>query len=122
MHMVIVKWVLSAIIGVVVGFVILLINSAFCMLAASIIVGLLAAGIVYGILENSGIGKLAAVVSFLVTGILYLALLGYLDENIKSLFWGMIPFFAPYILAAYVFFAIKDTNGQDKSDDGHTQQ
>lgn len=120
--MVIVKWILSAIIGVVVGFVVLLINSAFCRLAASIIVGLLAAGMVYGILENSGIGKLCAVVTFLVAGILYLALLGYLDENPGPLFWTMIPFFAPYIVAAYAFFAAKDSNGRKETDDDHTEQ
>jgi len=42
-----------------------------------------------------------AIVSFIIVFFLFLALYNYVNEEADSMFWAIIVFGAPYILAAY---------------------
>ena len=115
--MILIKWILCTIVGGIIGFILMLINDSIFMLVSSGIVGLLVAAIVSAAAgDNSGMGKLISAVAFIVTFVLYLCLLGYLDVNAESMFFPMIFFFAPYVIITYAYFSSKASADDDKSD------
>jgi len=51
--------------------------------------------------EKTGMRMILAIVSFIIVFFLFLALYNYVNEEADSMFWAIIVFGAPYILAAY---------------------
>ena len=74
------KWVLCAIIGVGIGFLLMIISEPIFTLLPSVIVAFLAGVIIYAILENCNFKLLISIAVFIILGFAYFALTTFLEE------------------------------------------
>ena len=107
--MMIVRIILSIIAGSIVGFAaMLLLGDSLFMLITAGLAALLVAGIVAMATSGlKGLNWLLAIISGVATFFLYGALLGHINENADSMIWPLIPVFAPYIIAVFLYSLAK---------------
>ena len=108
-----VRFVLSAVVGVAIGFVLMLAGESLFMLITAGLAGLLVGGLVYGIAGNRrGLGGLAGLAVGIVVTFFYAELLGYLNEEVESAIIAMSGFFAPYVVAVFLFSLAKGNDDE----------
>lgn len=114
----VIKWVLSAVVGSVVSFIIILISEGVhSLLTCAIVGGAISMILYYGPLNKVDIKLLISVVAFIVTFIAYLRLYIYVNEECDSTIIAWLVFFTPYILFSYVFFTGIAMGNQDNDND-----
>lgn len=102
----IVKWLLSAVIGAAVSFVILLLSESLhqlvtCAIAAYFVFGILN----YVVLEKSDMRLLASIAAFIIVFLLYFSLYSHVNEECEmNDILPYVVFFAPYVLMSYLLF------------------
>lgn len=107
-HMMIARIVLSIIAGSIVGFVAILLGESLGMLITAGLAAVLVAGIVVGVTSGlKGLNWLLAIIFGVATFFLYGALLGHLNENTDSEIGFLIPVFAPYVIAVFLYSLAK---------------
>lgn len=120
--MMIARVVLSLIAGSAVGFLVLLLGESLAMLITSGLAALLVAGVTYGLASRlKGLEWLLALVAGIATFFLYGALLGSQNENAGSMFGFLLPAFAPYVVAVFLYSLVKareeETDNEGKASD-----
>ena len=114
----VIKWLLSAIVGSVISFILLLINESVHMLiTCALVAGGISMILYYGFLKKIDIKLLISVVAFIIAFIAYLCLYNYVNEECDSMIAGVLVFFTPYILFSYLIFAAAAINSQDNNND-----
>ena len=111
-----IKWVLSAVVGSVVSFILILISEGVHMLlTCAIVAGGISMILYYGFLKKIDIKLLISVVAFIIAFIAYLFLYNYVNEECDSTIIGLLVFFAPYILFSYIIFTGAAIDSQDNN-------
>lgn len=111
--MLIARMILSVVAGCAVGFVTILLGESICTLLTAGLAALLVAGIVGGLTSGlKGLNWLLAIIFGIAAFFLYGAWLGYLNENAGSTIGFLIPVFAPYVVAVFLFSL---TRGEDRA-------
>jgi len=103
----IIKWILSAFIGVVISFVLVLINeSLHILITCSLVAYAVSAILYYGIFDKSDMKLLVSIFSFIVVFILYFILYNHVNENIID--FGLFPFlvFLAHILSHHMCYLL----------------
>ena len=113
-----IKWVLSAVVGSVVSFILILISEGVHMLlTCAIVAGGISMILYYGFLKKIDIKLLISVVAFIIVFIAYLCLYNYVNEECDSMIAGVLVFFTPYILFSYLIFTAAAIDSQDNNND-----
>ena len=100
-----IRFVLSVIVGGVVGFVLMLISTGIFELVCCGLAALLIGGIVYGVTSGlKGLNLVLAVAAGIAGFVAYAYLLAYLDESAMSMFWALLIGFAPFCLMSWLLF------------------
>ena len=96
-----IKFILFSIIGLVASFLVLIIfDEGIHSIVTCGIVGLTVSAIVNSALEKKELRIVLSIVSFIIAFFLYLWLYSYVNDEVEGMFWGILVFGAPYILAA----------------------
>jgi len=118
----VVRLVLSVVVGGAIGFVLMLAGESLFILITAGLAGLLVGGLVYGIAGNrTGLGGLAGLAVGIVVTFLYAELLGYINEEAESAIIAISVFFAPYVVATFLFSLVSGTEGRKGDGDGKTE-
>ena len=113
-----IKWILSAVVGSVVSFILVLISEGVHMLlTCAIVAGGISMILYYGFLRKIDIKLLISVVAFIIAFIAYLYLYNYVNEECDSTIIGLLVFFVPYILFSYIIFTGAAIDSQDNNND-----
>ena len=113
-----IKWVLSAVVGLVVSFILILISQGVHMLlTCAIVAGGISMILYYGFLKKIDIKLLISVVAFIIAFIAYLCLYIYVYNECDSMIIAWLVFFAPFILFSYIIFTVAAINSQDNNND-----
>ena len=113
-------WILSAVVGIVCSLVILMISGTIHMhVSAGIVAGGVAGILYYKFLAKSDSKLLISTVVAIVVYILYVLLYSAVNRNGDLDLFSLLVFFAPYIFASYVFFAVRSVKNSsvDPSND-----
>ena len=110
----IIKWILAAFIGSIVSFVLAIISQGVhVIITCGIVAMLVGLFLYYAILEKSDLRLILSIALAIVAFILYLFVYMYVDENVKSIFFGFLALSAPYIVFAYLLFGISSGNSNE---------
>ncbi len=115
-----IKWILSAVVGVVVSFIILMISSGIHVLLTCGIVAYGVAAILYYVfLKKSDMKLLISVIASIVTFFLYFCLYSYVNDYSDSWVIALLVIFVPYILCSYLFFHLVSLANQNNNNDNN---
>ena len=108
----VVEFIISAIIGIIAAFLLLVITGEhISLMLTAIIVGIIISAIVFGATQNQSASKLYSVFSFIVSFLIYLYLLITVNESPQKLrLLFCLIYFGPYIIFTYLMLVIAEKN------------
>ena len=106
--------VLSAIIGGIAGFILLLISEGVFLIVTSFIVGMIAFFFVSGMTEGMDLSKLLSVFAAVVSFVLYFCLLAFMNETCDSIILFAIVGLLPYGIFTYAALVAAESKNNKK--------